>query len=174
MIIKANFLQRFIGVLVITFIAISSKCQSVYISFTDSTKVAYNLTDVRNISFTGDVMKLTKTDGTIASWNISTIDYFNYQQYSLDIKEIDNTQDLTIYPNPSFSNLNIVYYLRCACGVTISIHDIKGEELNKFLFDDEAEGIHRFQLPRGNMPSGSYIISVVANNSCFSKTVVME
>ena len=46
-------------------ITITAHAESIYFSFTDGTQAAYNLTTVRNITFTGDVMNLTKTDGTV-------------------------------------------------------------------------------------------------------------
>ena len=70
--------------------------QSIYFSFKDGTQAAYNITDVRNITYTGDVMNLLKTDGTTISWNVSTIGNYRYEQGTVGISEINNTAELLI------------------------------------------------------------------------------
>jgi len=50
--------------------------QSIHFNYTDGTNASYNLEDVRKITFDADVMNLHLWDGSVYSWNVSTIGYY--------------------------------------------------------------------------------------------------
>ena len=55
-----------------------SQGQTIFFDFADSSNGVYSISQVRNITFSGNVMRLNIVDGTTQSWNVSTIGYYQY------------------------------------------------------------------------------------------------
>ena len=84
---NSSFTKLFLLFLLLGVISISSKAQSIYFNYTDGTNVAYNLIDVRKITFVSDEMNLQLMDGSIFSWNVSSIGHYQYDENSIGIDE---------------------------------------------------------------------------------------
>ncbi len=60
-------------ILALAFLCASfSHAQSIYFNYTDGSNAAYNLADIRKITFDVDLMQLHMNDGSIFSRNVST------------------------------------------------------------------------------------------------------
>jgi hypothetical protein len=151
-----------------------SQAQSIYFSFKDGTQAAYNINEVRNITFTGDVMNLTKTDGTAIAWNVSTIGIYRYEEGTVGISEIKNTAELLIYPNPAQGKVNISYQLPVSEQVSIGIFDLQGKAVQTWASEDKPAGKHELVWQAENLPKGSYILRFSTAKGSFSKTIILR
>lgn len=151
-----------------------TNAQSIYFSFTDGTQAAYNITDVRNITFTGDVMNLLKTDGTTIAWNVSTIGNYRYEQGTVNINEVKNSAELVIYPNPAQGKVNISYKLPVAEQVSIGIYDLQGKAVKTWASEAKPAGKHELLWQAENLAKGSYNLRFSTAKGSFSKTIILQ
>jgi hypothetical protein len=158
----------------ILLLASISQAQSIYFSFKDGTQAAYDITDVRNITYTGDVMNLLKTDGTTISWNVSTIGNYRYEEGTVNISEVKNSAELVIYPNPAQGKVNISYQLPVSEQVSIGIYDLQGKAVQTWASEAKAAGKHELVWQAENLPKGSYILRFSTAKGSFSKTIILQ
>jgi hypothetical protein len=158
----------------ILLLASISQAQSIYFSFKDGTQAAYNIADVRNITFTGDVMNLLKTDGSTIAWNVSTIGNYRYEQNSVGINTIENTAELLIYPNPAQGKVNISYQLPVAEQVSMGIYDLQGKAVKTWASEAKPAGKHELTWQADNLPKGSYTLRFSTAKGSFSKTIILQ
>ena len=81
-----------------------SFAQSIHFNYTDGTNAAYNLVDIRKVTFDADVMNLHLLDGSVYAWNVSTIGYYQYDESSvsaLNLLNNANAWEVNVYPNPT-------------------------------------------------------------------------
>jgi hypothetical protein len=132
--------------------------QSIYFDFTNGTTEAYNIEDVRKIAFEADVMNLQFWDGSVYSWNVSTIGYYQYNQELVGVNgalAAANTWQVSIFPNPAQSLLQVRFVLPKAEVIGLSIYDLQGkmlletEPLN-FTKGDQLELLDISLLPVGH------------------------
>jgi hypothetical protein len=153
----------------------STYAQSIYFSFKDGTQAAYNITDVRNITFTGDVMNLNKTDGTTISWNVSTIGNYRYEQGTVvSVEYKNNKAELLIFPNPAQGRVNISYQLPVAQQVSIAIYDMQGKAVKTWASEAKPEGNHELTWQADNLLKGSYTLRFSTLKGSFSKTIILQ
>ena len=91
-----------------------ASAQSLYFNFTNGTSSSYDLIDIEKITFDDDLMKLHLLDGSLFSWNVSSIGHYEYDENNVGnvdelLNEI-NSFNLNIYPNPVGDFLNISYH----------------------------------------------------------------
>ena len=75
---NSRYTKVFLLFLLLGLASISSKAQSIYFNYSNGTNAAYNLTDVRKITFVADEMNLQLFDGSVYSWNVSSIGHYQY------------------------------------------------------------------------------------------------
>jgi Secretion system C-terminal sorting domain len=168
---KARHWMLFLCLSVLT---LGVKSQSIYFSFKDGTQASYNLVDVLNITFTGDVMNLNKNDGTTLSWNVSAIGNYRYEQVSVNINEVENTAELVIYPNPSNGNFNISYQLFKAEQVGIHLFDMQGRLVKTWATEQQTAGIHQLRWQGDKLAQGSYLLRFTTPKCSVSKTIIVQ
>jgi len=118
--------------------------QNVHFSFTDGTQQSYALEDVRKATFTDDVMNLHLTDGTVYSWNVSTIGHYEFDE----LVTTDNAQQnavlapMKVYPNPTTGRLSVEYALETEASVSLEVRDLQGRIVRL--------------LEQGTRPAGSH------------------
>jgi hypothetical protein len=124
---------------------IMSNAQRIYFNFTDGTQQNYTLEDIRKATFTNDVMNLHLTDGTVYSWNLSTIDHYTYNEGLVTSVSDENGSRLTtlqIYPNPTTGQLTVHYTLDARMPVRLEVRDMQGRNVR--------------QMELGTLPAGNY------------------
>lgn len=156
----------------------NSNAESIYFSFADGTQASYNLTTVRNITFTGDVMNLTKTDGTVFSWNVSSIRNYRYVA-SIGIDELSPVKELVIYPNPSHGELNLSFELAEPAQVSVVISDAQGRVVYSTPSESRLEGKHELQwqakdISGKGLSAGNYTCTITTNKGTVSKHIVLQ
>jgi hypothetical protein len=131
---------------------VSLWAQSFYLNFTDGTQAAYNISDVRKITFTGNLMNLNKTDGTVYSWDVNTIEDCKIDETSAITGPKGNTlTPVKIFPNPTSGAIEVTYAIETEAQVTLEVSDMQGRILS--------------QKQLGNKPAGTYTAQWDVNDS---------
>jgi hypothetical protein len=174
---NSRFTKVFLLFLLSGAISISSKAQSIYFNYTDGTNTAYNLADVRKITFVSDEMNLQLLDGSVYSWNVSSIGHYQYDENSLGIDELlnkANAWQVSVFPNPATNLLNVRYNLPTDDKMLISVFDMQGKlflEINK---GNRSKGEHEETLDLRTLPDGQYLCRISGQNYTISKNIIKQ
>jgi hypothetical protein len=150
-----------------------SKAQSaIYFSYNDGSQNSYALQDVRKLDFNGNDINLHLNDGSIFTWNVNTIGYYDYNTNTPlkidDILHKANDWDVNVFPNPSDGHQTLKLKLPQATELSISIMDISGKKIIQQQLGSLSKGEHSIPLEWSNAAAGSY--SIVLNSKDFSVT----
>lgn len=151
------------------------RAQSIHFNYTDGTNASYNLEDVRKITFDADLMNLHLWDGTVYAWNVSTIGYYEYDESSLNVQEwLNNANelDVAIFPNPTCTNLNVLYNLPKEDIITISLYDMEGKLVLDKNLGKLSSGEHQETLDLTSIPQGTYVCRISGQKNTITKTVI--
>lgn len=153
----------------------SGQAQSVYFYFNDGTQSAYNLIDVRNITFTGNVMNLHLINGTTYSWNCSIIQRYEYSIFSLGLTNLINEKiEVLVSPNPNRGDVNISYHLGKETKVKIDLYSIEGKFLNTIFEGEQSEGDQKVNWNASNYSNGMYLCHIRISDYTLSKTIIVK
>jgi hypothetical protein len=145
---------------------------AIYFSYNDGSQNSYALQDVRKLDFNGDNINLHLNDGSIFTWNVNTIGYYDYNlETPLNIEDIlhkANDWDVNVFPNPSDGHQTLKLKLPLLTELSISIIDISGKQVIQQKLGTLSKGEHSIPLEWSNAESGSY--SIVLNSKDFSVT----
>jgi hypothetical protein len=133
--------------------------QSIHINFLDGSISAFNLVDVSKLTFNSNLMNLHLNNGTVYSWNVSTIQHYRYDETSLVVEELESNLKLwsvELFPNPISSVLKVQLNLLEYDEISIDFFDIEGKLLVHRNADkyDIGEYNHSFDL--SNLTEGTY------------------
>jgi hypothetical protein len=141
-------------------------------SYNDGTQNTYALQDVRKLDFNGDNLNLHLNDGSIFTWNVNTIGYYDFNTNDPlkidDILHKANDWDLNVFPNPSEGRQTLMLKLPQTTELSISIMDISGKQVFRQQLGKLSKGEHSIPLEWSNAAAGSY--SIVLNSKDFSVT----
>jgi hypothetical protein len=149
--------------------------QNIHFNYTNGSSANYNLEDVRKITFDPDVMNLFLWDGSIYSWNVSTIENFNYEESPSNIQELlnnANTWDFSVSPNPTNTVLNIHFNLPKADEVLIGLYDMNGKLILEKNLGSKVTGEYQEQLDLTNIPQGTYFCRTSGIQNIITKKVI--
>ena len=158
-------------------ISTSSKAQIVFFNYTNGTSASYNLADVRKITFVADEMNLQLFDGSVYSWNLSSIGNYQYNENISGIDELlnkVNTWQVAVFPNPATNLLNVRYNLPTNDKILISLFDLQGKLLLEMNKGNRAKGEHEESLDISTLPVGQYICRIVGQTNTISKNIVKQ
>ena len=129
-------MKNTITALTIIFMAVlcipALNAQNIYFNFKDGTNASYAISDVRTITFTGNMMNLNKWDGTTFSWNVNTIGNYNYSGFTSVPQGTIASDDVLIYPNPANGPISIQYKIESANEALVEFIDINGKTVKTF------------------------------------------
>jgi hypothetical protein len=154
-----------------------SFAQSIHFNYTDGTNASYNLEDVRKITFVADVMNLHLWDSSVYSWNVSTIGNYEYDETPLNVQEWlnnANAWDLTIYPNPTSSVLNVNLNLPQSNEVSIALFDMQGTLILTKNLGKKETGAHQEVIDLTNVPQGTYVCRISGQQNSITKQVIKQ
>jgi hypothetical protein len=174
---NSGFTKSFLLFFLLGAISISSKAQSVYFNYTDGTDAAYNLTDVRKITFVSDEMNLQLLDGSVYSWNVSSIGHYQYDENSIGIDELlnkVNAWQVAVFPNPATNLLNVRYNLPTEDKMLISVFDLQGKLLLEINAGNRAKGEHEETLDLSTLPAGQYVCRISGQTNTISKNIIKQ
>ena len=145
---------------------------SIYFSYNNGTQNSYALQDVRKLDFNGDNINLHLNDGSVFSWNVNTIGYYDYNtNTSLNIDDMlnkANNWEVNVFPNPSDGHQTLKLKLPQATELSFSIMDISGKKIIQQQLGSLSKGEHSIPLEWSNAAAGSY--SIILNSKDFSVT----
>ena len=151
------------------------KAQSIYFNFTNGTNTSYNLTDIRKITFDNDLMNLHLLDGSIYTWNVSTIDYYQYELSNLNIQEslnAANSMNISVFPNPTSSIINVRFDLFKEDIISISLFDIHGKVILEKNLGKIISGQYQETLDISSLNQGFYKCRVQGLYQSVTKTIL--
>ena len=169
--------------LIITFLPFCpANGQSIYFSFTDNTEQSYIIDDTRKATFTGDVMNLHLIDGTVYSWNLSTMKHYTYNEglvTSLDNNAGSKLAPMSIYPNPTTGQLVVNYTLDTRMLVSLEVLDLQGRLVRHIELGTQAVGAHTVQwdgLDSGgkSVAAGTYLCRIITPRVQMSRTFIIQ
>jgi hypothetical protein len=158
-------------------ISTSVKSQSVYFNYTDGTNAAYNLADVRKITFVADEMNLLLLDGSVYSWNVSSIGNYQFDENSLGVDELlnkANAWQVAVFPNPATNLLNVKYNLPTDDKIVISLFDLHGKLLLEVNKGNRKKGEHEESLDISILPAGQYVCRISGQTNAISKNIIKQ
>jgi hypothetical protein len=156
---------------------IMSFAQSIHFNYTGGTNASYNLEDVRKITFDADLMNLHLLDGSIYSWNVSTIGYYQYDEASLNLNEwisATNAWKVSVFPNPTSTDLRVRFNLPKEDEVSISLYDLKGKLILEKKMGNKISGEHQETLDLKNLPQGPYVCRITGKQNSITKQVIKQ
>ncbi len=111
----------------------------------------------------------TNSSETAGGWEFSFLAAFNT---NIVEKDIPQTMNLLIYPNPFFDNTNIVFYQNKKCVTNIKIRNILGEQVASYNHNSK-KGYNRIKLSdiTKEIRQGSYFITLSTNTTRTTKKI---
>jgi hypothetical protein len=156
---------------------IGLRAQSIHINFTNGNSASYYLEDLDKIKFDADLMNLILLNGTIYSWNVSTIDYYEYDESSLILQELlndTNAWEVEVFPNPTSKSLNIRFNLSNEDEIAITFYDLQGKLFLERNLGKQLPGEHQETLDVNNFPVGTYRCRIHRQHQSVTKTVIIK
>jgi hypothetical protein len=170
--------KKFFVLLCISFCALSvGKSQSVYFYYTNGVEHAYNLIDIRKVTYTNDLMNVHFNDGTISSWNVSSLNDFQYNENSVGVEQVIqqvNSTGFNLFPNPGKEQFTLRYVLEKPMPVRINVFDIQGKLIQEISSATQHQGEHTIEFQLSNVPSGNYICKMESPLFSISKTFILS
>jgi len=154
-----------------------SFAQSIHFNYTDGTNASYNLEDVRKITFEADVMNLHLWDGSLYSWNVSTIGHYEYDENSLNIQELVNNANawkIQVYPNPTSTDLHVQFNLPKEDEISIALYDMQGKLILEKNMGNKISGEHQETLDLHGLPQGTYVCRITGKQNSITKQVIKQ
>ena len=109
---------------------------------------------------------------TANSFSDSTSEKFISEVPVTELFEAEETE-LTIYPNPAKTNVNIFYKIEKEQFITINLYGLDGSLIGVLLnHTKKTKGMWSLVLDRGQLSAGSYIISMRTEKELFSKQLL--
>jgi hypothetical protein len=161
--------------------AVAAQGQNIHFNFTDGTQQSYALQDVRKTTFTEDVMNLHLTDGTVYSWNVSTIGHYEFDE----LVTTDNAQQnavlapMKVYPNPTTGSLSVQYALETEASVSFEVRDLQGRTVRQMEQGTRPAGSHTAQWDGTDaegraVAAGTYLCRIITPRVHMSRTFIIQ
>ena len=167
--------KPFLMLVLALFCASFSHAQSIYFNYNDGTNAAYNLADIRKITFDVDLMQLHMNDGSIFSRNVSTIGHYQYSESSVNVENLLsdlNDWKLQLFPNPTADALNLRYHLPKDDKISILIFDLQGKLILEQVAGEKLSGENHDIIDLRQIAAGTYICRISGKSNSISKQII--
>lgn len=151
--------------------------QNIYFEYSDGTNSTYAIDDVRKITFTDDIMNLHLNDGSSYSWDVESIDHYQYELNPLQIDALlrkVNSMEVHVHPNPVDNSLIVSYFNKEKQNLCLSIFDLQGrillEENNNSI--ENGKTSHIIEL--SSLPSGQYFVRLTGPSTLITKKIIKK
>lgn len=163
------------------FPVLSSVGQNIYVHTTDGATHTYPLIDVNSITFSDNVMNLNLVTEDTVSWNISTVKFYEYDQWYLSVPDglVVDDQGLNVFPNPASNEVNVRFNLLQDTPLQINIYSISGALVKTVFTGTRQAGIQNFnwscnESDSGPISNGTYLVRVAIGNAQFNKLLIIN
>lgn len=165
----------FLSYFLLTSTTIAS-AQNIRFIFTDNTEVAYPLNQLRNITFTGDVMNLNLTDNSTISWNVNLIAHYEYDESTNISEPLVASSPLNIYPNPSAGLVTITYELIFNSKIIVEILDLQGNCVGQVFSGMQKEGKQSliWNTQGKTIANGTYLCRLINDKHTVTKPIIIQ
>lgn len=165
-------------VLSILLSAVSSG-QNIYVYTTDGATHVYPLIDVSSITFNDNVMNLNLVTTDTISWNISVVDYYNYDQWYVSVEEgiVLDEIGLNVYPNPTSGDVNVRFELLEQSETRLRLFNLTGAEIANVFAGALPIGTNQIRIDESTtygLANGTYLVRLEIENTAFNKLVVIN
>ncbi len=94
---------------------------------------------------------------------------------TFELSDNKNEYDISIYPNPCYQTLNVVYKTKKSKSVTISLYNTLGIKLFDMYHGEDTEGTQslNYIIP-SNLEKGAYIININIDNYSMTKKLILK
>ena len=155
------------------------RAQNIYVHTIDGLTHTYGLIDVNSITFEDNVMELNLVSNDTIRWNISVVDYYEYDQWYVSVEEglILDELGLTIYPNPTADRLNLTYNLTSSADVRVKVMDMNGKAVAQLFNGKQNSGPQSLgwnARTGSGLSDGIYIIQLEIGDARFNKLMVLN
>jgi hypothetical protein len=120
-------------------------------------------------------MNLHLWDGSVYSWNVSTISYYQYDESSLNIQEWlinANVWEVNLLPNPTSSALTVRFNLPQTDEVCIGIYDMQGKLILAKNLGKKETGEYQELLDLSDVPQGTYVCRISGRKNTITKQLI--
>ena len=151
--------------------------QSLHFDYIDGTAAAYNLEDLRKITFDADVMNLHMLDGSLYAWNVSTIGHYQYDESSVNVQawlNDANAWEVAVYPNPTSTTLNVRFIMPKEDEVSIGLYDMQGKQVLLKNLGNKSFGSHQEMLDLTDISNGTYVCRISGKYNSITKQVIKQ
>lgn len=174
-------MKKPLAILIVFAAATSTQGQNVHFSFTDGTQLSYPLQEIRKASFSNDTMSLHLTDGTVFSWDISTIGHYEYDELAgiHPEEQVNTLVPFSIYPNPTEGHLTVKFELVSKTTVYLEVCDQYGHILRQIELGTLPSGTHTAQWDgqdevHKRVAAGTYICRIRTPRMQMSRTFIVQ
>lgn len=144
-----------------------------------STNVNYfgrQLTDQQAASYSiSNIFAKTTNPSFSYNWMPST---FTLNSITTDIKNISTSKGLitmeSIFPNPISNVGTIRYSLTKSAFVKVTLHNLAGLQIKTLEGAYQSEGMHQIEFQRQSLPPGVYFISIEADQTKITKSLMIQ
>lgn len=153
------------------------KAQDINVHFNDGTELSFTLEDVQKITFEADVMFLHLTDGDLYSWDVNTINFYEYVGV---VSHLEETQrqvdhfDIELFPNPARGMVNLRFQVLTEDNLVMFLSDMSGKVLLQKRLGVLAQGEYLETIDLSLLSKGNYLCRMLGKKSSSVKKLIVE
>jgi hypothetical protein len=147
-------------------------------SYNDGTQNSYALQDVRKLDFSDNNLNLHLIDGSVFTWNVNTIGYYDYDAgtpLNIDnILQIANDWSVHIFPNPSEGKQTLLLKLPRAIELSYTLIDNQGKIIVQKTLGTLSKGEHSIPVEWSQAATGAYSIVISSGDFSITKKLIKK
>ncbi|TVR38305.1 MAG: T9SS C-terminal target domain-containing protein [Cryomorphaceae bacterium] len=151
--------------------------QHLHMKYTSGNQAFYSLEDVRKLTYTEETISLHLNNGSVYTWSLEVLRYFNYQEpTSIQEELLELTQELTahIFPNPARSHVTIQYELKDASELRVEVYSLSGLRVRELHEGTQPPGLHELQWNVHGLSPGTYLCRLSTPTASVTTKVVVQ
>lgn len=143
------------ALLLLSFGLTGVQAQTMYVKGSTGTQTAYSISNLQKMSFSSGNLTVTKTDNSSGVFALNGLNSLNFSEFTtrLDEPMLDQSQELSAFPNPVSDLLNINLSEAAETEGTLSLLNIEGQTLESRQVTNE--GV--ISLDIRHLPKGVYL-----------------
>ena len=160
-----------LALLTFYFSLFTATAQTMYVKESSGTQIAYTLSSIRKMTFSGGNATVQKTDNSTGVYNLSGLRYLSFEDLTTVLEQPvqQGASNLIVYPNPVADVLNIDLTGVESEG-TISILALEG----KLLQVQKTDGSNTVTLNLSQLPQGIYLCRYVSRTEIKTVKIIKQ